>query len=84
MILDVKPKTYQVPKSNHPWRQYINRKDEETHRGKPLKEFITEMAQNWDNLEIITSINGSEERFKIVTLTQSKQAAWLANLLKKN
>lgn len=81
---------YQVPKANHPWRQYPNR-DLNTKKGRPKKRniksvqvFICEIAESWGTIEVVTTAYGKEGRFTLKELPQTKQAAWLAGLLKKN
>lgn len=83
---------YQVPKSDHPWRQYNNRdareakeeiKKKEKHM-KSLKVFMTEITENWDSIEVVTTAFSREGRFYLSELPQSKQASWLAGMLKRN
>lgn len=84
---------YQVPGAHHPWRQYRDRalresKDEAVKEKirVTVKQFISDLVEGWDNAEIVTtdSYTYEEGRFKLSELSQSKQAAWLANILKKN
>lgn len=76
---------YQVPKANHPWRQYKDRViTTEEKRVKQVKILITELAESWDNITVVTTAFGKEGEFKLIELPQSKQAAWLAGILKRN
>jgi len=81
----MKPKTYQVPKSNHPWRQYKN-KVTYTKRTDiiPIKEFLSTVVENWQSYEVMTSseFEGSYQH-KISTMPQRKAAMWLMKMLKK-
>lgn len=80
---------YQVPKANHPWRRYANRENptdempKEKHQ-KSVKILISEFAESWDEIRVVTSAYGREGEFLLTELPQSKQAAWLAGLLKRN
>ena len=79
---------YQQPKKLHPWRQYKDRpldktKKEEASKYKPVHQFLGEIVESWERVEITTYAWGKEGRFKLTELPQKKIAAWLANLLKK-
>ena len=79
---------YQVPKADHPWRQYTNRIVEDGRRkkelGKSVKDFISEMAESWDTVEIVTTAYSKFGKFYLNELPRRNQAAWLAGLLKRN
>jgi hypothetical protein len=80
---------HQIPKQNHPWRKYSNRTNpsDETNsekKQKSVKILIQEFANSWDEIRIVTSVYGREGEFKLSELSQSKQAAWLAGLLKRH
>jgi len=85
--MNSRPKTYQVPKPNHPWRQYANKK-----RGRVqertdvihIREFLGSMVENWDTYEIYIrrDIGGGGFR-KVKGLPQRKIATWLASMVKK-
>lgn len=80
---------YQVPKANHPWRRYPNSEVEVVKRkrkekGKPVKVMIREIISSWETIEVFTFAYGKEGKFKLSELSQAKQAAWLAGLLKRN
>lgn len=80
---------YQVPSSNHPWRRYkdkLNQKQKgkkEVFKGKTVKVFIKEIAESWDEVEIITFAYGREGRYSLSELPQEKQAGWLIGIVKK-
>lgn len=80
---------WQKPKSGHPWRRYSNRENptdetpKEKHQ-KTVKILIQEFAASWDDIKVVTSAMGREGEFKLIELPQSKQAAWLASLLKRH
>lgn len=82
---------FQIPSAHHPWRRYENRElKESTEIAKEekvsvsVKQFISDLVEGWDNCEVITTSEYTEGRFRLSELSQSKQAAWLANILKKN
>lgn len=78
---------YQIPKSNHPWRRYQNKTDTETKpqkKIKALKVLICEIAENWDNVKIVTTSYGRYGEFTLGELTQDKQAQWLVGIIKRN
>ena len=77
---------YQIPKKDHPWRQYSNRKYKKTKEKKikPVSVFVKEMAESWETLEVYTYAHGKEGKFNINELPQTKQAAWFAGILKRN
>jgi hypothetical protein len=79
---------YQIPKKDHPWRRYKDRvveiQEVKVRYIKPLKILITEFAESWDSITVVTTALGREGEFKLSELSQSKQAAWLAGILKRN
>ena len=83
-----KPRTYQVPKANHPWRQYPNKKKKAKSKDRDdvihIKEFLVEITDNWETYEIYIrkDIGGGGFR-KVKTLPQKKIATWLASMVKK-
>ena len=81
--------TFQVPKENHPWRRYKNRENptDETvteKNQKSVKVLITEIAECWDTMTVITTAYGREGEFRLAELPQSKQAAWIYSFLKRH
>lgn len=79
---------YQVPKSDHPWRQYKDReykaeKPKKDKKRKPPKVLVREIASSWDTIEIYTYSYGKEGRFSLNELPHHKQVAWFVGLLKK-
>lgn len=80
---------YQVPKADHPWRMYPNREVVEVKRKRkekirPVRKVVQEIVESWETIEVFTYAYGKEGKFRLVELPQSKQAAWLAGLLKKS
>jgi hypothetical protein len=75
---------FQIPKSNHPWRQYPDREIETPKKNvRPVKEFLGDMVEGWDTVEIVTTAFGKYGRFHLTELTSMRQAAWLSGLLRK-
>ena len=82
-----KAKTWQKPKEDHPWKRAFKPVEEIEEKKKNVKSmriFIQEISESWDTIEIITTAYGREDRFRLEELPQSKQAAWLAGILKRN
>ena len=80
---------YQIPKKDHPWRQYNNREykvveEEQDKHKKSVKIFVREISQSWDTIEVFTYAYGREGKFTLSELSNSKQAAWLVGLLKRS
>lgn len=80
---------YQVPKASHPWRRYANRPASEApaapvKKVKPVRMFVLELVESWDHIEVIASMSSGSGHCSLVDLPQEKQAAWLANLLKRS
>jgi len=81
---------FQIPKTNHPWRQYQNRTkdnpDTEVHPTpkKTIQTFLLEMATSWDRIEIYTTVQGREDRHYLKDLPSYKQAGWIVSLIRKN
>lgn len=79
---------FQVPKKDHPWRRYKDRKTPsfETEKGKvkPIRVFLREIVEAWDRVEVYTSAFGRDDRFKLTELPQQKIAAWLSGILRRN
>ncbi len=80
-----RPPTYQVPKADHPWRQY---KDKAKHRDDDRKdiisihEFLITIVENWDEYKVITKSTTGYSR-RIATLPQKDAALWISSMLKK-
>lgn len=85
-------KTYQVPKKDHPWRQYADRvRDIEgvditvELELVTVREYLTTLVENWDTMTVtFQSPFEGNTRHKLKTLPQYKIAAWLAGTLKKH
>ena len=92
---------YQVPRVDHPWRQYkvwfdkgirkkLQGQDEEIKEKeakedlKPIRQFLGEIVESWERIEIFTYCYGREDNFTLKSLPQYKIAAWLAGILKRN
>jgi hypothetical protein len=77
---------YQKPRADHPWKTgrmpgYVPREEKKV---KPVRVLISELASSWDHIEVLTYHSSREGKFFLIDLPQSKQAAWLAGLLKRN
>lgn len=77
---------YQKPKANHPWKTgimpgYVPHKEKKV---KPVRKLVSELVSSWDRIEVLTYYSSREGKFLLNDLPQSKQAAWLAGLLKRN
>lgn len=81
-----KPVTWQKPKSTHPWRQYQNRIKPESDRIDiiPLKEYLENIIDNWDNIEITTFGDMGDRTYTLKTASQKKAAAYIVGVLKRN
>lgn len=90
-----KPPTYQVPRADHPWRQYTNRKpclqiEVEVEITPietiiPVREFLNDLLSHWDNYEVSTTMTfEGTNRHYLKGLPQEKQAAWIAGALKRH
>ena len=80
---------WQKPKAEHPWRQYKDKrvkgiKKAVATNAKPVKIFLTEILENWEETEIVTFAFGREDKYLLPELPQTKIAAWLAGILKRN
>lgn len=80
-----KPKTWQKPKANHPWRQY---KDKKTSKDRndiiPLKEYLESLIDNWDRMEVTTFGDIGDRTYTLKTSSQKKAAAYIIGVLKRN
>jgi len=79
--------TYQIPKADHPWRQYPNKareNPEEKNEVKSLRKFLMEVALSWDKVEITTSSYVGMGRYHLSELSDRKVAAWLMGILRRN
>lgn len=89
--------THQVPKSTHPWRKYkivigtkvttviknvVNKEPKSNII--PVKEFIRDLADNWDRSEVVLpyEFEGSHHA-KLSLLPQAKAASHIAGQLKR-
>ncbi len=77
---------HQIPKANHPWRQYPNklRGEKKERKSKPLRKFLREVVVSWENVEITTSTYSGEGRYNLTELSDKKVAAWLMGILRRN
>jgi len=82
-------KHYQVPKSNHPWRQYKNRiddtEDEDVIPAEKLPSlfnFLKDMVENWETYQIPSSDVG-DAYVKINSANPAKSAEWIASFIRK-
>lgn len=87
---------YQKPSEDHPWRAWLGDPEKDRNsRGnkeqvskqeniKPVRVFITEIVESWDEVEVVTSAYGKEGKYTLKSLPQKKQASWLASLLRRS
>lgn len=80
---------YQKPRADHPWRTgirpgYEPKEEKVKPKIKPVRILIKEISTSWDTIEITTYAYGKEGRYKLGELPETRQAAWLAGLLKRN
>ena len=82
---------YQKPRADHPWKTNksfysvkLKTVVEKKKRIKPVKLFLREIIDSWDNVDIVTTAYGREGRFNLNELTDKKIAAWLSGLLRRN
>lgn len=83
---DQKPKTWQKPKANHPWRQYQNKKKPDVDRVDiiPLRDYLQEVVDNWDKVEITTFGDLGDRTYTLSAASQKKAAAYICGVLKRN
>lgn len=77
---------YQVPKKDHPWRKGWDKPVEikkDKAIKKPVKVFVSEFVETWEEIEVITTSYQKYGRFKLAELPKRQQAAWLAGMLKR-
>jgi hypothetical protein len=81
-----KPKTWQKPKADHPWRQYNNKRKPAKDRGDiiPLKEYLESLVENWDKMEVTTFGDMGNRTYTLKTASQKKAAAYICGVLKRN
>lgn len=75
---------YQVPKANHPWRQYQKTaptEEKEQSHARALQIVVHELCDNWNHIEV-TTVSGT--RKYLYELPQNKQAIWLINFIKRS
>lgn len=78
---------YQKPKPDHPWKKGFTRDtvpEKEDKNKKTVKLLVRELVESWDTIEVFTYSYGREGKYILNQLPQSKQAAWLVGLLKRN
>ncbi len=87
---DTQPVPYR-PKSDHPWRNYSNRfipkeDDAETKTPKkhikPLKEWMTDMVDAWDNIELDVDTSFGIQRKSLSEVTDKRAANFLMGIMK--
>lgn len=79
------------PKTNHPWRRYKVRFDEEKPQktkkngnGRPLREFLLDMVESWETFTVDSEVSGSVDYRKISSMSDASIAVWLADFIKKH
>ena len=79
---------YQKPKADHPWKTGHMRDESkvkvEKKSVKPLRIFIQEISESWDDVRVVTSAYSTYGEFKLGELSEEKQAAWLAGILRRH
>lgn len=85
-------KNYQVPKANHPWRQYRNRttpfteEEELAQKALPsLFHFLKDIVENWETYTITDEDNEviGNGYSKMKSVNPQRQAEWLCNFVRK-
>ena len=81
--------TFQTPKSDHPWRNYKDRAPSKREKVvekniKPVRILVEELVEGWETIEITTFAYGRDGKHLLNELPQTRQASWLASLLKRN
>lgn len=90
---------FQIPREDHPWRSWKGDPEKartaretavaeeaavESKGLKPVKVFLEEIVSSWSEVEVITSAYGREGRYRLSELPQSKIAAWISGILRRN
>ena len=77
-----------IPKSNHPWRNYANKikenqptQDDRLVR-KPLQVFLTELVESWGRTDISVKYRGKFDRYYLLELPDYLVANWLNHILR--
>jgi len=85
-----RPRTWQKPKADHPWRRYTNKKLEvevdieiEKRTIIPVKQYLVQLLEGWDRIEIPMEGSMGIRRHYLRDLPQSVAAAYIAGVLKK-
>jgi len=72
------------PKTDHPWRQYRNKKREVRVRAQiGLREFLGLLVENWENYEVYVE-EYEIESSSIRGMSDRRVARWLSNFVQKN
>jgi len=50
----------------------------------PLKEYLENIIENWDNIEITTFGDMGDRTYTLKTASQKKAAAYIVGVLKRN
>ena len=91
--MGLKASTYQKPKDNHPWRQYADRVQRieeveieiEIESIVSVKQYLKDVVDNWERIEVTTSLPQLGHRqFTLNQLPQKKAAAYIIGVLKRN
>jgi hypothetical protein len=80
-------KNWQMPKKDHPWRHWVDKEGDAPVKKKNIKSlklFVQEIAESWDEVTVVTTSSTGYGEYTLKELTQEKQAAWLAGILKRN
>ncbi len=82
--------TKQTPKSDHPWRQYANKKKPKTDKEEivgiiTVEEWVRDLGQGYKEREVSLTVSFEGSKLhKLKNLPQEKQAAYIAGFLKRN
>lgn len=82
---------YQKPRPDHPWKTNkpyssveLKTVKKVPQKKKPVRVFLTEIVESWENVEVVTTAYGREGRFNLNELSEEKVAAWITGILRRN
>lgn len=80
-----------IPKESHPWkrsyktnltREQQEKLEKRKMKIKPVRVLVEEILESWETIEVFSL--GDDRKNMLMNLTQEKQAAWLAGLLRRS
>lgn len=80
-------KNFQIPKANHPWRNYrvrfdLDGKEEESQPNLPsLLNFLKQIVEHWETYTVPDDLGDNYTKLKV--MQPKKQAEWLAAFIHK-